>query len=508
MGGINLNGNDVDEIIALVEDQQAFLADSNLSAAAASSWCDLLTPLEEMVAVLQLRKRFAANIDLSSGFVESVYRSLFSSNRKVVDALRKYGSWSGPLLGALQEWPKSLDKVLLTAASERIKARVETFTELAAQIHEVGLAALATSVAEIRREVNRQLNVVALESKIAADQVFLTIGEQAWLSPNGCRSLQLSAQIARAIATASPSESVRERLFSKGASSFRRSLEAAGSAINQAVKSYNAAYSRLSKSSVLPGTGSDDEPRSIVERLSPLMKQLSSLREWLEVARRRSHLQSDGTDVLVSAFEDAQLSPDRLPETFGALAYHYHAMRARQNLPVLRNMKSLDLENERGRFVMADEALKKRQREAVRMKLLKSEIPIGTGNGPKRDWTDLQCLRNEFTKQAKHLPIRRLLSRSGRAVIAMKPCFMMSPLSLAKFLPSRSMNFDLLVIDEASQMKPEDSLGGLLRAKKVVVVGDPNQLPPSDFFSRVTPADEGGAENEDELDDIDAEIDT
>jgi superfamily I DNA and/or RNA helicase len=87
----------------------------------------------------------------------------------------------------------------------------------------------------------------------------------------------------------------------------------------------------------------------------------------------------------------------------------------------------------------------------------------------------------------------------------MKPCFMMSPLSLAKFLPSRSMNFDLLVIDEASQMKPEDSLGGLLRAKKVVVVGDPNQLPPSDFFSRVTPADEGGAENEDESDDIDAE---
>jgi len=344
-----------------------------------------------------------------------------------------------------------------------------------------------------------------LESKIAAHQVFATVGEQAWLSPNGCRSLQLSAQIGRAIAAASPDAAIRERLFLKGASSFRRSLESVSSSINQAVESYHTALNRLLKSSVLPGTGGDDEPRSIVERLSPLIAQLSSLREWLEVARRRSHLQSDGIDVLVSAFEDAQLSLDRLPETFGALAHYHRAMRARQNLPVLRNMKSLDLENERGRFVAADEALKKRQREAVRMKLLKSEIPVGTGSGPKRDWTDLQCLRNEFTKQAKHLPIRRLLSRSGRAVVAMKPCFMMSPLSLAKFLSSRSMNFDLLVIDEASQMKPEDSLGGLLRAKKVVVVGDPNQLPPSDFFSRVTPADEGGAENEDESDDIDAE---
>jgi superfamily I DNA and/or RNA helicase len=66
------------------------------------------------------------------------------------------------------------------------------------------------------------------------------------------------------------------------------------------------------------------------------------------------------------------------------------------------------------------------------------------------------------------------------------------------------MSFDVVVIDEASQMKPEDSLGGLLRAKKVVVVGDPNQLPPSDFFARVTPPDEGGADSGDE-DDIDAE---
>ena len=87
----------------------------------------------------------------------------------------------------------------------------------------------------------------------------------------------------------------------------------------------------------------------------------------------------------------------------------------------------------------------------------------------------------------------------------MKPCFMMSPLSLAKYLPSQAMNFDLLVIDEASQMKPEDALGGLLRARQVIVVGDRNQLPPTDFFTRVTPAEEFGAEADEDADDIDAE---
>ena len=66
----------------------------------------------------------------------------------------------------------------------------------------------------------------------------------------------------------------------------------------------------------------------------------------------------------------------------------------------------------------------------------------------------------------------------------LKPCFMMSPLSLAKFLKPSEVGFDLLVIDEASQMRPEDALGGMLRAKQIVVVGDPKQLPPTDFFMR------------------------
>ena len=170
-------------------------------------------------------------------------------------------------------------------------------------------------------------------------------------------------------------------------------------------------------------------------------------------------------------------------------------------------MNSLDIENDRQRFVVADESLKRRQREAVRARLLGKEIPLGSGVGHRRDWTELHFLRNEFTKQARHAPIRRLLARAGRATLGLKPCFMMSPLSLAKFLPSNAMSFDLLVIDEASQMKPEDALGGLLRAKQAIVVGDPHQLPPTDFFARVAPVDDAPAVAEnDEPDDIEAEL--
>ena len=67
-----------------------------------------------------------------------------------------------------------------------------------------------------------------------------------------------------------------------------------------------------------------------------------------------------------------------------------------------------------------------------------------------------------------------------------KPVFLMSPISVAQFLPPGELEFDLLVIDEASQVKPEDALGSVARAKQIVVVGDQKQLPPTSFFDRLT----------------------
>jgi len=72
--------------------------------------------------------------------------------------------------------------------------------------------------------------------------------------------------------------------------------------------------------------------------------------------------------------------------------------------------------------------------------------------------------------------------------------------SLAKFVATDALQFDLLVIDEASQMRPEDALGGMLRVKQIVVVGDQKQLPPTDFFNR---SSETAAD--DDFEDIDDE---
>ncbi|GIW99052.1 MAG: hypothetical protein KatS3mg111_2385 [Pirellulaceae bacterium] len=107
-------------------------------------------------------------------------------------------------------------------------------------------------------------------------------------------------------------------------------------------------------------------------------------------------------------------------------------------------------------------------------------------------------IRNEVKKQRRHCRIRDLFIRAGRAVQVLKPCFLMSPLSVSQYIVPDAVEFDLVLIDEASQVKPEDALGTILRARQLVVVGDANQLPPTSFFDRVT--DEVDDEEETQFD--------
>ena len=106
-------------------------------------------------------------------------------------------------------------------------------------------------------------------------------------------------------------------------------------------------------------------------------------------------------------------------------------------------------------------------------------------------------LQGQFNRKRGHMPIRRLLSTAGGLVQRIKPCFMMSPLSVAQFCDPEMIQFDVIVFDEASQIRPEDALGALLRAKQAVVIGDTRQLPPTRFFDGIV--ESAGEESEDDF---------
>jgi hypothetical protein len=112
----------------------------------------------------------------------------------------------------------------------------------------------------------------------------------------------------------------------------------------------------------------------------------------------------------------------------------------------------------------------------------------------------LQLVQREARKKSRIKPVRQLLRQGSDVIQLIKPCFMMSPLSVAQFADPNEVHFDLLVFDEASQITPADAVGAFIRADRVVVVGDSKQLPPTDFFSaQIDHPDEMDSDEEDGL---------
>ena len=116
----------------------------------------------------------------------------------------------------------------------------------------------------------------------------------------------------------------------------------------------------------------------------------------------------------------------------------------------------------------------------------------------------IAVLRREAEKKRNKKSIRDLLAEIGDLAQTLKPCFLMSPLSVSTYL-SANAQFDVVIFDEASQIFPQDAVGAIYRGKQLIVVGDSKQMPPSNFFSNTLEFDEG--EEEDDVVDFESVLD-
>lgn len=92
-------------------------------------------------------------------------------------------------------------------------------------------------------------------------------------------------------------------------------------------------------------------------------------------------------------------------------------------------------------------------------------------------------IKQECKKRSRHIPLRKLVVQAGDVLTAVFPCWMSSPLNVSQLLPAERRYFDYVIFDEASQVLPEDAICSVLRGNRLVVAGDPNQLPPTSFFA-------------------------
>ncbi len=194
-------------------------------------------------------------------------------------------------------------------------------------------------------------------------------------------------------------------------------------------------------------------------------------------ATRREALAAELAPV-VAAAEDGRTAPaDLLPQW----TYSYRTWWARMVMdqePELAGFSRTEQLRRIDRLRTLDERVRARAAQHL-VHRLAAQVPVPATSS--RD-PAMRTLLRELQKQRQHLPVRVLLERLGPLLPRIKPCLLMSPLSAAQYLDADT-RFDVVIFDEASQIAVWDAVGVMARGRQAIVVGDPKQLPPTQFFS-------------------------
>ncbi len=220
------------------------------------------------------------------------------------------------------------------------------------------------------------------------------------------------------------------------------------------------------------------------ERLKLWDRSLPQLGEFIRYSEARRQALQANLSMVVELADRWALASDRLVDTFQRSYFLGVVREAMQLRPELKRFEREGHEETISEFQGLDDFKLQYNRAQVRLAHQRRLPTIENAVG------NLHLLKLQCELQRKHKPIRWTMARAGEAIQQIKPVFMMSPLSIAIHLPPELPPFDIVIFDEASQIRPEDALCAISRAKQCIVVGDTRQMPPSSFFDRLVGDDD------------------
>ena len=239
------------------------------------------------------------------------------------------------------------------------------------------------------------------------------------------------------------------------------------------------------------GTPVDEDLECFVEALhSSVHKAIQDrdiLIRWSLYLARRKEARELALVEFVELLEQKRIEPDALPDAYAYCTYSTITREAFRNIPEFQAFTGLMHNQIRDEFKRLDKEIIALRGKAVAYECVcKATQPPGKSGTRIDDRTEMVLLNYLIPQQRPRMPIRKILTRAGSSVQSLKPCFMMGPQAVAQYLTPGDITFDLVIMDEASQLKPEQAIGSIARGGQLVVVGDPKQLPPTSFFSRMT----------------------
>ena len=236
--------------------------------------------------------------------------------------------------------------------------------------------------------------------------------------------------------------------------------------------------------------------KDIFERINNVLDSLernkSFLYKWCILQDIYDKAEAMQLQPVLDAIYSGKLNASNVSEIFEAKYRKAFVNDLLQKVPELRNFDSKQFEASIDEFDKADSKYQELTKDVIVARLTAQVNSLDRREKKIKD--EFSVITHETAKQRAYKPVRKLLSEIPTIVKSLKPCFLMSPLSVAKYLDLEADKFDILIFDEASQIPVWDAIGAMGRAKQVIVVGDPKQLPPTNFFNR-------GSSEDDEIDD-------
>ena len=244
-----------------------------------------------------------------------------------------------------------------------------------------------------------------------------------------------------------------------------------------------------------------DNLDSLRDSVQAVVSHGSDLRAALNYLVLAKEARERGLAKLAAALENGTIEPAGFAEFCGKVFASVMLAQILNASPVLSQFNGATHNDRIRKFSELDDKYTALARKLVFAKLAAS-LPRGR-SGPCPNGTELATLKRECMKQARHKPVRMLLEQIRTIAPILKPCFLMSPLSVAQYLPPDAAPFDLIVFDEASQIPVWDAIGVIARGKQLIVVGDPKQMPPTNFFQK-----QDAEDSEDNIVDDDVELES
>lgn len=226
----------------------------------------------------------------------------------------------------------------------------------------------------------------------------------------------------------------------------------------------------------------NQHPSEIVDWFIDHTKNIGELAEWSNFNAVKKECIGIGIGDFIAQALDAELPSKSWEQSFHRRFYLLLTEMMLRDCPLLQKFRGTMQSEMVQRFKQLDLLMIENAPHEIKAKLYIDK--------PQSSWmqsgsAETAILRKEFNKKRRIMPLRKLFYETANLIQALKPCLMMSPLTVSQLLDPGLYKFDLVVFDEASQIPPEYAIGAFLRAKQVVVAGDRQQLPPTNFFQTI-----------------------